>query len=690
MASYTQEERLMSLTTAAGTDALLITKLHGNDALSRPFLYELEALAAPDTQIAFDKLLGEPATVKLLMANGSYAFFNGIIARIRQAGQISIGREKPEKFIMYRLDVMPKLWLLSHQARSRIFQQISVPDILKQVLSSLDVSYRLEGTFEPRDYCVQYRETDLNFASRLMEEEGIYYYFKHTDGAHEMTVANTPGQHASLSGNVSYHPVEGAVNPEDVILEWQKTQEIRPGKYTLWDSCFEMPGKNFEATKTITPTVTVGTTTHRLTAGQASSLEIYDYPGGYAGRFDGVAPGGGDRSSDLQKIFTDNQRTVSIRMQAETTPAVTLEGVGTRRDFKAGHSFTLSDHFSDNGVYVLTAVQHSCEQSLGAGGESGIGIGYRTRFTCLPQAIPFRPQRLTPLPFVHGTQTAVVVGNAGDEILTDKYGRVKVQFAWDRGGKNDANSSCWVRVATSWAGKQWGAVHIPRVGQEVIVSFLEGDPNQPIIVGSVYNAGEMPPYALPDNKTQSGIKSRSTLNGSADNYNELRFEDKKGSEQIFAHAEKDLITEIENDETRTVGHDRTTTIKNDETKAVKEGNESITIEKGNQTVTIQGNQTTELKQGNQSTTLDAGNQSTELKLGNQSTKIAVGKIETEALQSIELKVGQSSIKLDQTGVTIKGMMINVEGQIQVQVKGLMTQINADAMLQCKGGIVMIN
>jgi type VI secretion system secreted protein VgrG len=267
----------------------------------------------------------------------------------------------------------------------------------------------------------------------------------------------------------------------------------------------------------------------------------------------------------------------------------------------------------------------------------------------------------------------VVVGPSGEEIYSDKYGRIKVQFFWDRDGKDDENSSCWIRVAQEWAGTNWGAVFIPRIGQEVMVEFLEGDPDRPIITGRVYNAQQMPPYTLPDNQTQTAVKTRSSKGGGSSNYNELFFEDKMGSELIRVHAEKDLLTEVEHDETRTVGNDRTTTISNNETKTVDKGNETI-----------------ELNQGNQSTTLDMGNQSIELKMGNQSTKADLGQISMEAMQSITLTVGESSIKIDQMGVTIQGMMISIQGQIQVQVQGLMIQISADAMLQEQGAITMIN
>jgi type VI secretion system secreted protein VgrG len=303
---------------------------------------------------------------------------------------------------------------------------------------------------------------------------------------------------------------------------------------------------------------------------------------------------------------------------------------------------------------------------------------------------------MTPKPFVQGTQTAVVVGPSGQEIFTDKYGRVKVQFHWDRLGKNDADSSCWLRVGSIWAGKGWGAVHIPRIGQEVIVAFEEGDPDRPIIIGSVYNADMMPPYTLPDNMTQSGIKSRSTLKGTADNFNELRFEDKKGSEQVYFHAEKDFDRVVENNDTLKVGSSKaedgsqTIEIWKNRTETVKQGNETVTIEQGNRTVSVnQGNDEHNVKQGNRSVVINMGNDSLAIKMGNQTTKLDMGASSTEAMQSITLKVGQNSITIDQTGVTIKGMMVSIEGQVQTTVKGLMTQVQGSAMTQIQGGITMI-
>jgi len=314
--------------------------------------------------------------------------------------------------------------------------------------------------------------------------------------------------------------------------------------------------------------VPVGKVPHNLTAGDNSKLELYDWPGEYAQRFDGVDPSGSDRPSDIQKIFEDNKRTVEIRMQQEALPALLIRGGSNCRQLTSGHKFTLTKHFNADGAYILTSIRHS---GSGAGDFRGLETGpfhYENRFECIPVDLPYRPPQVTPKPVVHGTQSAVVVGPTGEEIFTDKYGRVKVQFHWDREGKNDPTSSCWIRVGTSWAGKQWGVIHIPRIDQEVIVDFLEGDPDQPIIIGSVYNADMMPPYALPANKTQSGVQSRSSLKGGPANFNEIKFEDKKGKEVLSIHAERNQQISVEVDESHSVGHDRSKSVGHDETTKI--------------------------------------------------------------------------------------------------------------------------
>ena len=680
---YEQTDRPLKLTTPLGPNALLLTGFQGRETISGLFHFDLKTVWQDQSKLLpFDQLLGKKVTVEIELKNKRY--FNGIVCKVAQ-------HDRDEYFTYYTLEVVPELWLLDRKLRSRTFQHVTIPDILRTLLTGLDVDYQIQGTFHPREYCVQYRETDLAFASRLMEEEGIYYFFNHSSSGHQMVLANTPQSHPAVPylPSVTFEESARAAMEEDRVFDWSKGQEIRSGKFTAWDYTFEMPTKHLDAEKTILDTVTVGTVTHKLKVANNDSLELYDYPGGYASRFDGINKSGGDQASSLQDIFTDNTRTTEIRMQEEALGSLLIRGKGTHAGFTAGHTFDLTHHFSDNGKFVLTSVEHDAEQPVSVDDQEE-EFKYANGFTCIPAALPFRPPRVTPVPSVCGVQTATVVGPSGDEIFPDKYSRVKVQFHWDREGQDDVNSSCWVRVATFWAGKQWGAIHIPRIGQEVIVDFVEGDVNQPIVVGSVYNADMMPPWTLPDNKTISGVKSRSSPQGSPDNFNMLSFEDKKGSELVSAQAEKDLTTLVKHDESREVRNDRTTVIKHDETQTVT-NNETITVEQGNQTIEVkQGNQSTTLGQGNQTTEIKMGNQSLAIKMGNQTNKLDLGKIETEAMQSIELKVGGSSIKIDQMGVTIKGMMIKVEGDVQVEVTSIMTKVNGDAMTTVKGAIVMIN
>jgi type VI secretion system secreted protein VgrG len=352
------------------------------------------------------------------------------------------------------------------------------------------------------------------------------------------------------------------------------------------------------------------------------------------------------------------------------------------------------------------------------GASSGLAWRYGNTFTAVPAELPYRPPRATPRPSVRGTQTAKVVGSGGEgQIDVDADGCVLLQFPWDRGDGKDGKSKHRVHVASVWAGTQWGFVQLPRIGQEVLVEFLEGDPDRPIVTGRVYNSANKPPYALVANKTQSGWKSR-TVGGGADNFNELRFEDKQGEEHVYLQAEKDLQVHVKNDETRTVLHDRTTTIKNADTRTVEEGDDTHTVKKGKQTVevsqgdqevtvavgkqkiTVNGDQTLVVQTGNRSASVDTGNDQLTVKvgnltigvkLGNISIKADVGSITLEALQGITLKCGPtSSVKLTPAGVEVKGAMVTVEGQAQAQVKAAMVQVQGTAMTQVKAPMVQVN
>ena len=776
MATYTQANRQMELITPLGQDKLLMVGFSGTEALSDLFHYEIDCVSEANTDIPFDGLIGQSITIRLNLPDNKKRYFNGICSRFSRGDVGTL-------FTSYKLEIVPKIWLLTQKAQSRIFQHINIPDILKKVLTGFDVSYNIQGTFHPRDYCVQYRETDFNFLSRLLEEEGIYYYFKHTQSGHQMVLANTPMSHENLPENATliHTSHAGVAGNMSRIYGWRKTQELTSGKVTLWDHCFELPHKHLETEKPIQESAAMGEVTHKLKLSANGSLEIYDYPGAYAQRFDGIDKGGGEKPADLQKIFEDNARTVGIRMQAVASPTLYAEAKSSYRNVSAGFKFTFQATASDPastgmkaaGSYVITHVEHKCKLSSNYMAGDWGGTDYENEFKCMPAALPFRPEMKTEKPVVHGTQTAVVVGPSGEEIFTDKYSRVKVQFHWDREGKNNADSSCWLRVGTPWAGKNWGMIHIPRIGQEVIVDFLEGDPDQPIIIGSVYNSDMMPPYKLPDNKTQSGIKSRSSLKGTPTDFNELRFEDLKDSEHIYFHAQKDFFRVVEhndelkvgfgvkdgikthtdgsqkveiyneqkievgfkdcklgsqtekiwNDQTLTVGNgkaqckdgNQTYKIWNNQDITVGDGkgqckdgnqiykiwnnqditvgdgkgqnkdgsqtetiwkNQTLTIKTGDRTKTIEkGNETIKLNEGNREVTLDKGNEKLTVAKGNIDINASAGKITIEAGQSIELKVGSNSVKIEQQGVTVSGAMCEVNGSGKTTIKGGVVMIN---------------
>jgi type VI secretion system secreted protein VgrG len=652
----TQAGRPLYATTPAGADVLLLEGFTGEEGISMPFSYDLRFVSESDNIISADTLLRKPTTITIVLQGGGKKYISGWVNRFVQTG-------RRQHFSGYEATIVPWLWFLTLDYDCKIFQKMTVPDIIEKVFKDAgytDFQLKTYKSYSPRDYCVQYRETSFNFVSRLMEEEGIYYYFEHSDGTHTMVLTDSPPGITSCPGEDSFKVWTDASQAVgfDVIssLEWTKVSTT--GKVTLNDYNFETPSTDLKSS-----------------ASGTEKNEIYDYPG----KFDDHDGGG-------------NYANLGIELQEKDIQ--TVAGLSNCRAMTTGYKITVTNHFRDdlNQAYLLTWLRQTMEWNVygGAGSSPEAGVDYSNQYEAIPFSTNYRPPRRATKAIVQGPQTALVVGPSGEEIYTDKYGRVKVQFYWDRVGTKNENSSCWIRVSQYWAGKTWGSMHIPRMGQEVIVDFLEGDPDRPIITGRVYNAEQTVPQTLPDNMTQSGIKSRSSKGGGSDNYNEIWFEDLKGSELIRIHAEKDLLTEVENDETRTVGHDRTTTIKNDETKTVTQGNEKHTIEQGTHTVTVQGNQTIEIKQGNQSNTLDMGNQSTELKMGNRSVKADLGAITEEAMQKIELTVGQSKITIDQMGVTIQGMMIKITGQVQVQVQGLLTQVNGDAMLQLKGGITMIN
>jgi type VI secretion system secreted protein VgrG len=550
----TQKDRFLQMAVEAqGKDDFILVNFSGSEAMSRLFSYQLEVLSEKDS-IAPKDIIGKKISWTVQYGGDKQRLFKGYISHL------SVGGRGLYKMFSYRLTVVPWLWFLTCTANCRIFQGKAVDEIIKSIFSDFgysDFKIDLKGSHPARDYCVQYRETAFNFISRLMEDEGIFYYFNHEERTPSLLIADDPASYTNFPAN-SVH-LSTDTQPFDHISSWEHQFQFRPGKYTHTDYNFETPSTSLLATQdTIITDVP-----------DAKKFEIFDYPGDYL-------------------IGTNGTARAKLRIEEDEAPYHTVAGASNCCTFTPGGKFQIEDVDSERGnIYLVRSIRHSGSDT-NVGNISGESE-YSNTFDCIPAKVKYRPLRITPKPVVHGTQTAVVVGPAGSEIYTDKYSRIKVQFYWDRLGKVNENSSCWVRVATPWAGKQWGMIHIPRMGQEVVVDFLEGDPDQPLVIGSVYNAEQMPPYALPANRTQSGIKTRSSLGGGAANFNEIRFEDKMGSEMLTVHAEKDQEISVEHDESHTVGHDRTKTIGHDETTEVK-NNRTETVD-ANETITVHGNRT---------------------------------------------------------------------------------------------------
>jgi type VI secretion system secreted protein VgrG len=635
----------VELTTPLGEE-LLFHGMLAHDELSRPGEFQLDLLSK-NKDVDRDVVLGGKVGIKVLTQDGSERFFNGFVTRFSAGG--SLGR-----YARYHAVVKPWLWFLTRTADCRIFQDKSVKQIVEEVFADhaavADFVFELTETYSPLKYCVQYRETDFNFVSRLLEDEGIYYYFRQTEGHHTLVMTDSMDKHNPTPGyeKLQYIAPQVLVRPgTEYISSWEVSREVQPGVYVHDDYDFERPSVDLLTSKTLPR------------AYKPSDGEVYDYPGFY-----------------LQK--PDGERCAHVRIDEYGARFETAQAATNYRGVLVGARFTLEGHpiAKLNGDYLVVGATQTLESSQYESGDSaGTGSGFRCSFTALSVSQQFRPPRGTPKPFVQGPQTAVVVGPEGDEIYTDNYGRVKVQFHWDRKGKKNENSSCWIRVATPWAGKNWGVVHIPRIGQEVIVDFLEGDPDQPIVIGSVYNAEQMPPYALPGNKTQSGIVSRSSSGGSPETFNELMFEDKKGSELVYLRAEKDYTNAVENDEVRWVGHDKWIEVDNDETTTV--GHDRTETVNNDETITIHGNRTETVDKDekitihmNRTETVDKDETITV----HASRKVSVDKNETK------------TVKLQRSHTVGINETITVGGAQEVTVGGLQAVTVGAAQMNSIGGV----
>lgn len=626
-----QQSHLIAVETPLGENAVVLTSFEGEECLSTLFCYKLEMFSS-NINIDSQELLGKNITFQIKDKDNNVRYFNGFVSKFYKSQmQLKYGRQ-------YKAEIVPWTWFLTQSTNYKIFQDKTIVQILEEIFKDFGFSYYeisgLKNQYTPRTYCVQYGESAFNFISRLMEEEGIFYFFSHEKGKHTLILADQTNAFLDFTSNEVIY--RHSTSPSRYLQKWDRRYAFGVGKYSHSDYNFEAANMNlFTATNTLLPYP------------DFKKYEVYEFPGLYADSSTGNA---------LAKIRIEEQESLYDEVFGE----------GGYSYFSPGVKFTLKEHIAseEQGDYLITSVKHQARAHAHIAGYTD-EEKYNNAFQCVPASSPLRPSRITMKPRVHGLQMAVVVGPEGEEIYTDQYGRVKVQFMWDREGQKNEKSSCWIRVLQPWAGNKWGAIFTPRIGQEVMIDFIGGDPDMPVVVGGVYNSMQMPPYELPSQKTKSGIKTHSSKEGGLNDANELRFEDENGKEEVYFHAQKDFNRIVENDDTLNVKHDQTITILNNRTETVEEGNENITIEKGDRNIKV-----------------SMGNDTLNVSTGNQAIKVDLGKSSIEAMQAIELTVGQNSIKIDQTGINIKGLMVNINGT--------MIKIEADAMLQLQGALTKIN
>jgi type VI secretion system secreted protein VgrG len=665
---------LLSMTSALGADALEPVALKASEAINAPFLFTVDVTSSTQG-IDADKLLYQPACVTLSLpysdslGETSVRYFHGMVRSFHSVGAGGLSGW------VYRLELVPKLWFLGQTHDCRVFQQKSVVDILKAVLNDngiTEVTWNVSAG-QPRPYSVQYNETDLAFITRLMQEEGYSYFFEHSDSQHTLVICEANTAFADVTGpTMNVAQTGGAV---DVITGWSRVRQTVAGAVAVQDY------------DPINPSTEVkGSTSTLLKAAGAPKRDWFHWPA---------------LTTQTDVAKADARR----RQEAAEAEAELYSGEGRNPGFLPGYKFTVeNDPLNPSGdkSFAIRAVEHEAvDEAKTAGGAVSV---YRNSFTCWPSAIPLRPERTVNRPHMAGIFAAIVLGTDGEEIFTDEYGRIKVRLMWDWREETTANDTIWVRVMQPWSGNGWGWQHIPRVGTEVAVVFVDGDPDHPLVIGSMYTGEWKSAFAMPDEKTKTGIRTRSTLKGGTADYSEFSFDDKKGEELVFLHAQKDLKVEVETDNTIHIQHDQNLTIDNCRVKTIK-ADETVQIQ-GKQSVTVTKSRTTEITESDETLTVKGGNITVTVNTGNISESADAGNISQTAGQSIKLKAntsieltcGTSSIKLDPTGITLSAMQVKIDGQMMLDLKsGLMTQIagsmvnvKGDGMLMLKGGIMMLN
>ncbi|WP_105720572.1 type VI secretion system Vgr family protein [Cronobacter dublinensis] len=651
---------LNRITVQLPVEGLLFWKLSGRESLSEPFMFTLTLLGT-DARADRSALLGQPVTVTIpTQALMTPRYLNGKVTRVA----VSAVEMSGTRYAAYELTVEPDLWPMQRDRNLRIFQGQTVPQIVKTLLgeSRVNVEERLSGSYRVWEYCVQYQESSLDFMSRLLELEGITYHFRHEQDRHTLILTDAPGQYEPFPGyeTIPYHVTpSGGTTDEEGISQWALEDSVTPGIYSLDDYDFRKPNAwLFQARQ-------------NPKSPQPGSIDVYDWPG----RF--VEHGHGEFYARIRQE----------RWQVEHRQT---QGTATALGIAPGHTFVLRNapFFGDNGEYLTTVAHYHFEENRYASGADSNTI-HETRFEVIPADVPYRPSQKTPWPRTYGPQTAKVVGPQGESIWTDKYGRVKVKFHWDRLGKGDDTSSSWVRVSSAWAGQGFGGVQIPRVGDEVVVDFINGDPDRPLITGRVYNEASMPPWALPAAATQMGFLSRSK-NGHKDNANALRFEDKAGHEQIWIHAERNMDTEIENSETHHVGVDRNKTIGRDEKNVIKRNmTTSVGVDSvnsiGSKHIVNVGESACVLTMDKDGNTLVESTSSIKLKVGDNYLLISPQGINITVLQGDLTAESINSASLKGEQLTAIGGGVNVDTTAKNTVS--ITGVN---LTDIKGAVVKIN
>ena len=620
-----RDRALLSMTSPLGKDVLIPTAFGCEERLGEPYLAVVDVISAR-ASIDPDTLLHRPVCVALRPRNQEPRYLHGLVRRLAVTGPAE------RRMHGYRMEIVPGLWFLSQTADCRIFEQKTTTDILQTIFGEHGLRFQLRvGTPPPRPFTAQYNETDLDFVTRLMEEEGWFYLFAHQADAHILVVTDSNTSFNKVAdGTVALRAGEG----QGILSAWQPAQATAHGRIALADYDPDQPS-----------TAVSGETSTALTAPGAPNRDPFHWP------------------ARTLKSETVQQRS-RVRIEAAEAEAMLAHGSGFNAGFFAGGRIQVvaSPNAASEEFLIRSVSHHATDESWR---NAPVPPGYANSFTAFPSARPWRPVPRVPRPNMAGIFSAVVIGPEGQEIHTDELGRIKLRFRWDHRKDASAGSGVWVRAMQGWTGANAGWSFVPRVGTEVAVAFVDGDPDRPIVVGQLHNGEQKPPFPLPDNKTKSGLRTRSTPNGGAENYSELSFEDRKGAEQVLLHAERDLAVEVEHDAATTIDHARSV--------MVKQGDDSLTVQQGDRVVDVtQGDHTIK----------STG--------GDIAIKTALGQITVEAMQSITLKVGSSSVTLDPSGVTIKGLNVQVEGTAMTSVKAPITQIDADGMLKATAGIMMLN